>query len=98
MDAAITQLGVGGIFALLVIREVMQFVSKRKNGLNGKGEYCEQTYRMTREIHDWQLKDQARVLKEMLQQQQVQLQTLVKLVDNFEKHCNRMEEKVCGRN
>lgn len=94
MDAALTQLGVGGIFALLVIKEVTALVAKRKNGTNGSGGLSEQTYRLTREIHDWQLKDQSRVLKEMLQQQQVQLSTLVKLVDHFERHCKAMEEKV----
>jgi hypothetical protein len=32
MEDAFTQIGVGGIFALLVIKSVFDFVSKRKNG------------------------------------------------------------------
>lgn len=34
MEPAWTQLGVGGIFALLTIRQVLDFLSHRKNGLN----------------------------------------------------------------
>jgi len=33
----LTQLGVGGIFALLIIREVLGFLSKRKDRGNGNG-------------------------------------------------------------
>jgi hypothetical protein len=37
MDELLTQLGVGGIFALLIIREVLGFLSKRKERGNGNG-------------------------------------------------------------
>jgi hypothetical protein len=32
MEEALTQLGVGGIFVVLVLREVFTFVSKKRNG------------------------------------------------------------------
>lgn len=38
MDQLFTQLGVGGIFALLIIREVLGFLSKRKERGNGNGD------------------------------------------------------------
>ena len=36
MEEALTQLGVGGIFVLMVLERVFAFVSKRRNGQNGK--------------------------------------------------------------
>lgn len=38
MDSLLTQLGVGGIFALLIIKEVFNFLAKRKTNGNASGE------------------------------------------------------------
>lgn len=35
MDSALTQLGVGGIFAILVLKQVFEFIDKRKQNGNG---------------------------------------------------------------
>ena len=35
MEEGLTQVGVGGVLAILIIREVFTFTAKRKNGCNG---------------------------------------------------------------
>jgi len=40
LDTIITQLGIGGIFAILIVREFVRFSEKRKNG-NGKPSFRE---------------------------------------------------------
>jgi len=47
---SITQLCVGGIFALLVIREVFAFISKRKNGITDERIGCQ--FNGISEFHD----------------------------------------------
>lgn len=56
MNETLTQLGVGGIFAILVIREVLEFL-KRKNGNGAKnmaGQLSPEDWhgRMTRMHHE----------------------------------------------
>jgi len=42
LDTIITQLGIGGIFAILIVREFVRFSEKKKNGNgNGKNTFLE---------------------------------------------------------
>ena len=51
METALTQIGVGGIFAILVFKEILSFLAKKKNG-GSEDATCYQTYLMVRKIGD----------------------------------------------
>lgn len=51
MDGMFTEVGVGGIFALLVLREVFNFVNKRKN--HGNTQKIELAYRQISDLWQW---------------------------------------------
>lgn len=53
MEQKILEVGVGGIVALLMVREVLTFVQKRKNGYanNGLGRVADEVHWL-KEIHD----------------------------------------------
>jgi hypothetical protein len=81
MDAVITQVGVGGIFSLLVIREVLTFVKTR----NGKKNGVLPVVRVSeppQECHDG-LKDITRMCSEL---KKVSDETLTHSEKTFEMH------------
>lgn len=47
-----TQLGVGGIFVILVLRMVFEFVKNRKNG-NGAPHWATAMALQVRDLHEW---------------------------------------------
>lgn len=47
----LTQLGVGGIFAVILVDRVLGFLRTRKNGQNGKCAHCEECYNLVRDMH-----------------------------------------------
>lgn len=49
MESAVTQLGIGGIFAILVIREVLGFLKGRKEVAC----YTNEDRKMLADLHDW---------------------------------------------
>ena len=74
MIESLTQLGVGGILSLLIIREVLNFLSKRKNNHKfGNPIDFETLYRRVGDLHEWQeglrshMDRQERLLKDSLE-------------------------------
>ncbi len=47
----ITQLGVGAVFVIIVLKEVFKFVNHQKNGKNGAKPPCNEKF-LTEEAHD----------------------------------------------
>ena len=60
MNDTLVQLGVGGLFAYIIIKEVLAFLSRRKNDTSGFMELLKdmaglerEVFRMTSDLHDW---------------------------------------------
>lgn len=51
------QLGVGGIFSIMMVREVLSFLAKRRNGKFPQSYLSEKERAMLRDIHLWLSKE-----------------------------------------
>ena len=91
---AFSQLGIGGIFAILVIREVMTFLKTRnENGaaVNDGG----QVFRMVKDMHEWHKPDQngeqswkGHRLAEAIERNTTVMEKLVPILDRIDRADN----------
>lgn len=53
MENALMEVGVGGIFAILVIRMVLEFLSKRQSGHKTNGKFTHEDRDMLKDLWNW---------------------------------------------
>ena len=102
---ALTQLGVGGIFAVLVIRSVLDFLAKREATKNGGARGTTSTHgmmatqqlndlvRQVRELHEWHAKEDDDGVKVWYVRKSLE-QSIARLADAAEQQTRALRDLV----
>ena len=92
MDSLLSQVGIGGILSVLVLREVFTFMAKKKNG-GAQDEVGYKTFLLVQKFTNEDVKALLRQQVELLELLRDLLRGHREFFDDFKSHCRVMRQE-----